>query len=696
MSEAIVDARAARDTRTRGARLSRGIAGAALATAIGLAGGAGCTTSGAPPEEIVAETSALRVTAHGLLRDALAAPIAGAVVEVRRAGAGGALTTREKTAADGSFALKIRAGTYDILVTPRDHFAAQSFPAQVIDGAVTLELILIAVSEQTQLSGRIVDRAGLPMPAQICGNRGCALAGDDGIFQLAVDADGTSSIGISGGDTSSFNLAMTLPAGGTDEALGDIVLPLFDLTGQVVDAMGAPVAGATVIAPSCYQVSADGFEGQDCLFGQQTDTAGRFHFVVLPGQLGFLVRGAAGAFLPIDVAGATDVTITVPPLQRLSGQVVDRDGHGQEGSSICLTHAGCASKYCGPICASTDSEGRYQLDVSVGDYALDLSPGSARPLGQYRLARAVSLSAAQGSQLDVVFPTEQLTGQVLDDTGAPDAGVDVIGMCYQADFDGWTGNVCPTTAISDGAGRFQLAAVAPGATTLQFQGAAPKSVAVIFGVDSDIQVQLSGTSPSSQVAAGGQIVDDDGHGVAAALVCYGNGADTCATSDGDGRYQLRLVPDTYQISASVRFGADDPSVSFPAVTVPSAPVTLHVVAPRRLPGQLLSVDGQPIAGATVYRVCSSLSRSDLSELFCSADSELTDGAGRFQLPYLPGAPASLLILLPGGEAADTIDIEDATAGGSATSVTLAVQPASAAPTVAPCPRAALVALVPPS
>jgi hypothetical protein len=123
------------------------------------------------------------------------------------------------------------------------------------------------------------------------------------------------------------------------------------------------------------------------------------------------------------------------------------------------------------------------------------------------------------------------------------------------------------------------------------------------------------------------------------------------------------------------------------------------VAPRRLPGQLLSVDGQAIAGATIYRVCSSFSRSDLTEFFCSADSELTDAAGRFQLPYLPGAPASLLILLPGGQPADTIDIEDATVGGSATSVTLAVQPAAAAPTVAPCPHApspALAALVPPA
>jgi Carboxypeptidase regulatory-like domain len=686
MTGGISSAPGRRGGRARAARVVLGRAGAGLVAVVGILSTTGCTPAPPPPEETVTETAALRAAARGQLRDVNGAPIAGARVEARPAG-GGPIAACDTTSADGSFSLKVRAGTYDLRVAARSGFAPQSFPAQTLSGTGMLELILLPISATSEVAGRILDRHGNPLAGQqVCSSLRCDQTAADGTFHLIVDDAQPRQLTISGSSSTSnyltFDLSFPLTASAeSDGEPIDIVLPLFDFTGQVIGADGAPVAGASMYVPPCYPVSFGGFEGHACLNGIQADATGHFRALALPGQVSLVVYGPGGTFVTFAVEGDTDVTIDLPALQRLNGQVVDRDGIGQEGISTCLTHAGCFSKTCSPTCTRTDSEGRYQLEVAAGDYVLSLSLVGSVSLGQIHLSKTFSLS--QPTQLDVQLPTVKLAARVLDSADLPMAGVQVFGGCYEATIEGLTGEVCGGNTITDADGRFQFKLPAPGTETLQILGAMPWSSTISVSEDTDVVLHVPAPA-SGQLLASGQLIDADGHALPGATVCYTDQLEhtSCALVDADGHYALMLVPGTYAVSAS-SFQDIYRSLGGPSVSVPSPPLTLQSAA-RQLQAQLIDGAGDPIAGATIYVQCTSLTRDGHSERLCGA-SEVTDGAGRFHVDYLPGAPMGLEIDLPVAGIGRRISMDDVTAVGTATALTLAIQPAPLA--ARPCAHA---------
>jgi protocatechuate 3,4-dioxygenase beta subunit len=672
-------ARASLGGRPRGVGLGRGMGGAVLVAAIGALAVLGCTGSGPPREEIVSETAALRTSAPGLLRDAHAAPVAGALVEARPAG-GGPLVACDTTATDGAFVLRIRAGIYDLRVTPRGVFAPQSFPAQAIGGVGTLELVMMRHGAAAQLSGRIVDQNGTPLAGlYVCGSTvSCWTTGDDGTFQVTDDGNQPHELTIFGGPSSSqasgtFNVSSTSNV--TEGSVGDIVLPLFNLVVHVVDAGGTPVVGAPVVSPTCYPVNAEGLEGTACMYQQpQPDATGAFHFVTLPGTVQLVVVGSNGTFVSVPVAGDTDFTIDIPPSQRLSGRVVNRDGSAQNMTSICVQRVGCTLKYCGFTCANSDSDGRYSLDVPGGDYKVEVR--GYGPDGPYDISKNIDLTQPQ--ELNVTLQNQQLTGQVLDMAGAPAPGAVVVAWCYPVDIDGLTGILCPNTRVTDANGRFTYELAAPGTATLVVEGATPASQVVTVGDGTEVRLQLRAPAPAS-----GRLVDSDGQALPDASVCIDvNLTPVCATTDADGHYELAVAPGIHDVSAAVS-GQSSLFADFLRVEVSSAPVTLQTVAARGFAGQLVGPDGRPIVGAAIVMNCARLTRTDFNESLCAGTDVFTDDAGRFNVQQLPGAPLDLTVLLPGDASGISIPIKDVTAGGKATSVTVAIQPAPAS-APAPC------------
>ncbi len=267
-----------------------------------------------------------------------------------------------------------------------------------------------------------------------------------------------------------------------------------------------------------------------------------------------------------------------------------------------------------------------------------------------------------------------MTGHVLDDGGAPVPDARVSATCYPIALDGFAGTACPGEQISDASGAFVFTAAGPGTTTLESATVTAQTVAI--GTDTDVNLRFA------PALLDGRLVASDS-GLPDVDLCFQESlVSTCVTTDADGRFQVTLPPGTYEVIGQTLRDNSFVSVDFPRFAVSSAPIILQTPSVRQLAGRLVDLDGQPIVAASVCVICQSATSGDLNESFCGS-STLTDGTGGFSWPSLEGSQQDLEFQLPGDPGAPWISVDDVTAGGTATFVTIAIQPpvaASHAPT----------------
>jgi hypothetical protein len=647
-------------------------AGAALIAA----GMLGCGNPAGPlpadeGDRVQQQQSALSpVTMFGLLLDTHAAPVAGARIEVRPAG-GGPVVGRDVSDAEGSFDFRVHSGLYDVRVTPRNGFAPQQFPAQVIteNGSATLELVLADITPPANvpMTLRIVDQTGNPaLAAVVCDPSGCRGVADDGTVQVIASSGPSTGLTVGGLWSFGMRLSVLPSALALPDQVKTIVAPAFNFSAQMVDTSGVPVAGAFVTFPICTTFGTADLTGQFCAGGLQADADARFHLTLPPGQLPMLLQGMGGSFQTIPVNADGDITITLPDEQSLSGRIVDRDGNGLGSQFICLVE-GCLSHFCQPICVQTTGDGQYHLNIRGGDYQLTLTDLAGSAVGDYQLAGPVSL--VESKELNITLPNRRLTGQVLDVDGTPAAGIPISTNSFATTVGDMAGSVRRINQVTDASGHFQFSLAARGDVQLTVGGPHPGYFNVSVVDDTDVQLQLS-----QPVATSGQLLDDSGQALAGQTVCYQRSPDSfCATTDGGGFYQLMLTPGQYQVSTAVVDGNFDVSTSFsqPAI-VPADPATLVSVAMRPITGRVIDRDGAPIAGAELFVACSTLERADGQVRACSRSVPRTDDGGNFQMRYFRGLEPEWEIELPDATRTVVIDVSPY-AIDDLTEVTLAVQ-----------------------
>jgi hypothetical protein len=642
----------------------------------GLLGIAAC--EGAPandPGEAIEETSAALLASHalarGLVRDGAGAGFAHARVDVRAAG-GHRIIARTTTKRDGTFVLDVRAGTYDLTVIPKTGFAPQIFPGQVIARGAQLELVITRVPATVTLTGQVTDQNGQPLSVAVCGVIDCVDTDDSGAFTVSARTDQGLHVSGSLSPAGSFNATVAFDPAQSSPL--QIVIPIASLTGTVLDPSGAPMAGASVTSPSCSNVESDELGGTFCINGTLTDAAGRFQFTALPGDVALLVSGDLGAYVTESVAGDTDVTIQVAPLQSLSGRITDRDGNGLPGHQLCVRHGGCPSHSCPQSCAISDGSGAYALDVSAGTYDAQLiSPSSSPPFGRYSLTNTITLS--QATELDIAFPNRIVTGTVLDPNGETIRGaqLDFFLRCSDVDIDGFVGSVCMDNQTTDANGRFQLALAAPGDLSMRVFGEGVSSFDFTITDDSDIVVQFQ-----PPLATSGQVLGADGSPIAGIGVCYNptlpfSGSQRCATTDASGQYQLSLMPDTYLVSLlGIDKGTGISFISFTdTIPVPSPPTTIRLAATRSTPVKIVNADGSPLAGASLAAECFTAPAGDATENICG-QTLVSDAAGTATVVDGVGVPLVLEISTAPGLAPPLV-VVDKLAVGDNTELTVAIQ-----------------------
>ena len=203
-----------------------------------------------------------------------------------------------------------------------------------------------------------------------------------------------------------------LPGGGdtTDDTGNAPSLGLGSLSGQVVDADGAPVAGALLTtAPRGYTATSDADGSYQIALLPPDD------YQVFAAAPGWLPAGSATVAVSADQVASADVVLSQqPPVGgRVQVTVTGPDGAPMVGATVSASTG---------VSGLTDADGRVELDGVVGT-DLSLSVQADRTWG--RSLEGLAVDAAGGLQWQV-----QLSGRQED--GAQTVGSTVCGLCHEA------------------------------------------------------------------------------------------------------------------------------------------------------------------------------------------------------------------------------------------------------------------------
>lgn len=182
----------------------------------------------------------------------------------------------------------------------------------------------------TRVAGRVVDPGGRPVrgariwlgaDVQFVANRR-TYSRDDGSFGFDHVAPGRTRLGATKRGYVEVVTDLDVPATRAEPHVVPVVLdPAVALRGRVVDASGAPVAGALVRARAAEEPGAPSARGSLA----RSDSSGRFELTDVPaGDLSLAVSGNDLVRRSLDArSDAPDLEIVVERASRLAGRVID-------------------------------------------------------------------------------------------------------------------------------------------------------------------------------------------------------------------------------------------------------------------------------------------------------------------------------------------------------------------------------------
>jgi protocatechuate 3,4-dioxygenase beta subunit len=228
------------------------------------------------------------------------------------------------------------------------------------------------------------------------------------------------------------------------------------LGGRVVDAAGAPVAGA-VVGPRINNGNRLP-RMEQVMLQVETDADGHFFFGALRPHAWQLYcnAGAQGVLLSESMAtGTTDAELTVQPGLTLAGRVVD-DATGEPLADVVVAARGGQDAQDAPEApVRTDASGAFVYPALLpGEYALSLQD-AVYVLPEYERKQGLQAGHAEGLELRAVR-SGAVEGRAVDAaTGQP---LPYRRIAFSAT--GVQGRL--PVAVADGEGRFALAGLPPG------------------------------------------------------------------------------------------------------------------------------------------------------------------------------------------------------------------------------------------
>ncbi len=389
------------------------------------------------------------------------------------------------------------------------------------------------------------------------------------------------------------------------------------LEGQVVDEDRNPVAGVSVTLDLVPPPSTT------------TEADGSFHFDRLaPGT--YRLSASAGDLVSGSVGTSLSATSDPVLIQMFGGGAIEVTVVDEAGRPIALARTRVDAKSA-PV-ATTDEHGvsvirpvpRGDAKVSVeadgfGPTSLTTSAGGAHSLAH--LTAVLVRGAAQA-------------GRVVDETGAPIAGVTVTAYLANRSAQSWQ-----TDVRSDDHGRFEFPALAPG----EYWWAAYDGVHRRTSITTLVTARRSETPVTIVMRTGselsGRVVDDRGRPVASATVrVYAGPATEPAvrtTSDVDGTFRVGgLAPVPYTVTADTDDAAS-PRVSVRLNEAIRTTVELALSAHGQIAGVVVDDRGQPAAEVYVLLVPDHLGGASLADSVSLRQTHvMTDTGGAFRFSGL--------------------------------------------------------------
>jgi len=482
------------------------------------------------------------VALAGRVTDGNRKPVGGA--DVTAAEPGGAATARRtimnslqrgsedlvRTAADGTFVLRLREGEYDVLVTAPG-FAPRTARAQAAAGSPPL---VIQLEPGVAIGGRVT-RGGEPVEGVnvfvISGDAGSPVqTGPDGGFRMVDLSPGPVTLAFRKiGDFIQTSRAVTAPAGDVNVDLpagGRVAGHVVDRTTR--EAVKAFDAGVSVSRGSAVMMVAPVMHGY-------TSDDGAFAIDGVPAGSQILAVSAPGYLMArvpnVKVESGRsveDIEVTLDRGARVSGHVTSQDGAPLGGVLVSSERRGAAMN--DPY-TLTNPEGEYSLDnMEQGELAISFSRS-----GLLTVEKRVDVSG-ETTRVDAqLTPGVSIGGVVTLESGAPVAEAEV-----QASSAADAGFVKSTQ--TDATGMFTILSAAPG--RYEIRAGKPGYAGAVLR-----DVNVNGAGSLHLILKGGGTIAGRITGLTAAELRSAvvrtsstEGGVASASPDGGGSYRIDGVP----------------------------------------------------------------------------------------------------------------------------------------------------------
>jgi hypothetical protein len=589
----------------------------------------------------------------------------------------------------------------------------------VAPGTSDLELVL---EPPLGIAGRVVDARGDPVPkfevkARTVGTGMFSKLGAEVVASEFSDEEGDFALSglrsgkwevtaVAEGFAPSEPAAIELPRD-AGAPLAIELLRASAVAGVVVDAAGAPAAGAEVtLKLELNAILAQVGDDSAAPPKATSDEEGRFELTgLVPGDHALIAKRA-------DAAPSEPVALAVEPGARtegvvlrlrlggtLTGDVYDKEGKLAAGATVIAQNP---TDYTTQRFATCDGEGRFRMEhVAPGTWQvinlrfdqLSESPGDdgAQLMSALSDMRMATAEIVDGEETHVVLgappknPVEVRGRVVLGDKGVPGVFVSFLA-------DGRPGLEHMRFVTTDGDGAYSLQLNEPGGYLVTVQKVAgageQQSVSDFVGVpeverfDHDVSLPVGGIA--------GTVTNADGTPAARVRVSLSiEGALPNASligeqyaeisTDASGRYELVwLKPGTYTVSVGGAalggmFGADSGVAarqSRSGLAIESGDwlrgVDFRLSQPGEIAGTVVDSNGRPVAGATIFaRDASGTPLERLSMV-------QTDAAGRFR--YLGVAEGSYTLIARTAAEVSSSPTAVSVRAGAASEATLTVAP----------------------
>jgi protocatechuate 3,4-dioxygenase beta subunit len=491
-------------------------------------------------EETVLSTEDLALT--GRVVDSEGHPLAGVEIWRPKEGPGNVLAA--VSGPDGSFTVPFD-GVFPLSACPPGWLPDES----PVKGEEP-EGFQIRLRPATRIAGRVVDARGEPVEgvqvrAYLAGSsRGCAVYVDAACPGPAdsrsgeTDADGRFAFeslepGWYEVDLSDDSSLVERRLGEAGQSAGEIafVLPerLVPLEGRVVDADGAPVAGARV------SVSGDRPDAE-----ARTGTDGGYRFPrVLPGRQRLEVRHAdfGLAVEMVEVAGPrTRFDVRMPLATIVQGRILGRDGSPVAAPSLRVDDEP-------PV--EVDAEGRFRFSLAPGEHEIRAEAPDRAPD-----ERRVMAADTAGDPIDLVLELGRpgaIAGRIADL-----AERQFVSLGLQDDFRESSAEARESSAEAraDEQGRFQLTGVAAGAWTLIATDNLGRTIERQVQVEEGRETAVPELRFPPLPAVRGRVLDSEGRPIRGASLSFEQERlRVWAFADMQGRFMTRLTDGTWTLRA---------------------------------------------------------------------------------------------------------------------------------------------------